>query len=171
MNILRKARKLESDIARTLDRAAQRWAKSGPREPLEILHGIVDTIEERVEPAGRDARFRSQNQGVGRRRSESRAPVSWRSGHDPKLHERIGHSCGCDGSTGLQLTALLRAARDALAAAGVLHRSTAPQSSQLRTGEPATAPSRRSRSSMDLRKKPPILTLSLVNLEETLGSR
>src|SRR5688500_12557053 len=53
MDILQKARKLESTLARSLDRAAQGWAKSGPREPLEILHAVVDAIEERLEPAGR----------------------------------------------------------------------------------------------------------------------
>ena len=53
MDILRKARKLESTLARTLDRASQGWANSGPREPLEILHGVIDAVEERVEPAGR----------------------------------------------------------------------------------------------------------------------
>src|SRR5687767_4242107 len=53
MDILRKARKLESTLARTLDRASQGWANSGPREPLEVLHAVIDAVEERVEPAGR----------------------------------------------------------------------------------------------------------------------
>ena len=39
MDILGKARKLESKLAQTFDRAAQQWSKSGPRGPLEILHG------------------------------------------------------------------------------------------------------------------------------------
>jgi len=52
MDIFGKARRLESTLARTLDRAAQQWTKSGPREPLEILHAIVDAVEERLEPAG-----------------------------------------------------------------------------------------------------------------------
>src|SRR5687768_1628621 len=53
MDILRKALKLESTLARTLDRASQGWANSGPREPLEVLHAVIDAVEERVEPAGR----------------------------------------------------------------------------------------------------------------------
>ena len=42
MSILGKARKLETMIARTFNDAAQRVAPSGPREPLEILHGVLD---------------------------------------------------------------------------------------------------------------------------------
>jgi hypothetical protein len=53
MNILGKARKLESQIARTIDDAAQRLVRSGPRDPLETVHAIVDAVEARVQPAGR----------------------------------------------------------------------------------------------------------------------
>jgi hypothetical protein len=53
MDILAKARQLESRLARTVDRAAQQWSKSGPRGPLEVLHGILETVDERIEPAGR----------------------------------------------------------------------------------------------------------------------
>lgn len=53
MDILRKARKVESTLTRTLDRAFQQWTKSAPLEPLETLHAIVDNVEERLEPAGR----------------------------------------------------------------------------------------------------------------------
>src|SRR5688572_18091069 len=53
MDILSKARKVESKLARTLDRAFQQWTKSGPLEPLETLHAIVETVEARLEPAGR----------------------------------------------------------------------------------------------------------------------
>jgi hypothetical protein len=53
MNILGKARKLESTLARHFDRAAQQWSKTGPRGPLEVLHGILQAVDDRVEPAGR----------------------------------------------------------------------------------------------------------------------
>ena len=53
MDILGRARKLESRIARTVDRAAQQWARSGRREPLEVLHAIVAAVDDRLEPAGR----------------------------------------------------------------------------------------------------------------------
>jgi hypothetical protein len=53
MDILSKARKVESKLARTLDRALQQWTRSGPLEPLETLHAIVDAVEARLEPVGR----------------------------------------------------------------------------------------------------------------------
>ena len=53
MDILGKARRLESKIARTLDSAAQRVAGTGAREPLEIAHAIVEAVEREVQPAGR----------------------------------------------------------------------------------------------------------------------
>ena len=53
MDILSKARQLEFKLARTVDRAARQWSKSGPRGPLEILHAILEAVEERIEPAGR----------------------------------------------------------------------------------------------------------------------
>jgi hypothetical protein len=53
MDILSKARKLESKLAQTIDRAAQQWSKAGPRGPLEVLHGVLEAVDDRVEPAGR----------------------------------------------------------------------------------------------------------------------
>jgi len=51
MNIIAKARKLESTLARTIDRAAQQWSRSGPRGPLEVLHTVLEAVEDRIEPA------------------------------------------------------------------------------------------------------------------------
>ena len=53
MDILSKARRLEAALSGTLDRAAQRVRRTGPREPLEIAHAIVDAVAEQVQPAGR----------------------------------------------------------------------------------------------------------------------
>lgn len=53
MDILSKARKVEATLARAVDRAVQQWSKSGALEPLETLHGIVEAVEARLEPAGR----------------------------------------------------------------------------------------------------------------------
>src|SRR4030095_1787850 len=55
MDILAKARDLEAKLARTVDRAAARVmpATTGPREPLEIAHAVVDLVETEVQPAGR----------------------------------------------------------------------------------------------------------------------
>src|SRR6185295_16794071 len=53
MDILAKARELEARLARTVDRAAARVMPPGGREPLEIVHAVVETVEREVQPAGR----------------------------------------------------------------------------------------------------------------------
>jgi hypothetical protein len=53
MDIVRKLRGLESTITKSVNDAAQKITQSRAREPLEILHAIVETIEKRLEPAGR----------------------------------------------------------------------------------------------------------------------
>jgi hypothetical protein len=53
VNILHKVRRLEADMTRAVERAAQHWSKSGSREPLEIAQAIVDAVGERLEPAAR----------------------------------------------------------------------------------------------------------------------
>jgi len=42
MNLLHKVRRLEADMTRAVERAAERWSRSGAREPLEIAQAIVD---------------------------------------------------------------------------------------------------------------------------------
>jgi hypothetical protein len=56
MDLLGKARKLESTIAARLDEAAKGLVRSRPREPLEIVHAILDAVEEEIEPTGRGTR-------------------------------------------------------------------------------------------------------------------
>jgi hypothetical protein len=53
MDILGNLRRLESRLTRTVDGAAQIVAQPHSREPLEILHAIVECVEKRIEPAGR----------------------------------------------------------------------------------------------------------------------
>jgi len=53
MDILSKARKLESTIARRLDSAARELMGSGAREPIEIVNLIVEAVEHEVQPGGR----------------------------------------------------------------------------------------------------------------------
>ena len=54
MDIVAKARDLETRLARTVDRAAARvLPAAGPREPLEIAHAVVEAVEREVQPAGR----------------------------------------------------------------------------------------------------------------------
>lgn len=55
MNIIGRARQLEGIIARSIDDAAQRVTQPHPLEPLEIVHAILDVVEDEVLPAGRGA--------------------------------------------------------------------------------------------------------------------
>ena len=56
MDVLGKARRLESTIAARLDQAAKGFVRSRTREPLEIVLAILDAVEQRIEPTGRGAR-------------------------------------------------------------------------------------------------------------------
>src|SRR5262249_2804222 len=53
MDILRNLQRLESRLTKTVEENAQKLTRSGAREPLEIMHAIVDAVEKRIEPAGR----------------------------------------------------------------------------------------------------------------------
>jgi hypothetical protein len=56
MDVLGRARRLESTIAAKLDEAAKGLVRSRRREPLEIVVAILDAVEQRIEPTGRGAR-------------------------------------------------------------------------------------------------------------------
>jgi FHA domain-containing protein len=56
MDLLGKARKLESTIAARLDEAAKGLVRSRAREPLEIVHAILDAVDEEIQPTGRGTR-------------------------------------------------------------------------------------------------------------------
>src|SRR6476646_10458931 len=56
MDVLRKARRLESTIAATLDKAAKGFGRSRAREPLEIVLAVLEAVEQRIEPTGRGTR-------------------------------------------------------------------------------------------------------------------
>jgi hypothetical protein len=102
MDIISKARKLESTLARTFDRAAQQWSKSGPRGPLEVLHAILESVDARVEPAGRGRRvfpFNRIRVSVVAPTKDARARLSSVLDGDPTLQERITaklRHAGCD---------------------------------------------------------------------------
>jgi hypothetical protein len=53
MDILAKARTLESRLARSVDRAAARLLPVSGREPLEIVHAVIEAVDREVQPAGR----------------------------------------------------------------------------------------------------------------------
>jgi hypothetical protein len=56
MDLLGKARRLESRIAGTLDQAVKGLGRPTPREPLEIVHAILDAVEQEIQPTGRGTR-------------------------------------------------------------------------------------------------------------------
>jgi hypothetical protein len=56
VDILRKVRTLESTIARQFDSAARKLARPGAREPLEIVHAILDAVDRQVQRSGRGER-------------------------------------------------------------------------------------------------------------------
>jgi len=109
MNILAKARKLESQLARTVDRAAEQWSRSGPRGPLEVLHRILDAVDEHIEPAGRGAHvfpFNMIEATIVADSPDARARFSGVLDRSPTLQERISNKlrdAGCD-VHGLQVT-------------------------------------------------------------------
>jgi FHA domain-containing protein len=108
MDILGKARKLESTLARTFDRAAQQWSKSGPRGPLEVVHGILEAVDARVEPAGRGRRvfpFNRIRVFVLAPSKDSRARLASVLDGDPTLQARIAarlRAAGCE-ATGVNV--------------------------------------------------------------------
>ena len=56
MDFLRKARDLEARLAGTLDRTVGGLVRSGEREPLEIVHAIVEAAQREVQSSGRGRR-------------------------------------------------------------------------------------------------------------------
>jgi hypothetical protein len=102
MDILGKARRLESRIARTLDGAAARVANTGPREPLEVLHAIVEAVEREVQPAGRGTHvfpFNRLKLAVSAPSPEARARFEAVFEGPPALQDRLVDrlcAAGCD---------------------------------------------------------------------------
>jgi hypothetical protein len=104
MDLLGKARQLESRIGRVLDRASQRVMGGEPPalEPLEIVHHVLQAVDGHVEPAGRGTRMFPFNRirvtllAVTRHdRARLEAIVKGR----PSLHDRIAdrlRASGCD---------------------------------------------------------------------------
>src|SRR3990170_6052954 len=56
MDILRKVRDLESKIASRVDRTMGEFVQSGTREPLEIVHAIVEMTLREIQASGRGRR-------------------------------------------------------------------------------------------------------------------
>ena len=56
MNLLRRARDLEAKLAGTLDRTVGEFVRSGAREPVEIIHAIVEGVQAEIQSGGRGRR-------------------------------------------------------------------------------------------------------------------
>jgi hypothetical protein len=104
MDIIRRLQRFESKIAKTVDTAAQRTSPA-TREPLEIVHDIVEAVEKRVEPAGRGKYVFPFNRVTIRIASGSRetqARFEAVLGSEPCVQDRIIQTldaAGCDSAT------------------------------------------------------------------------
>jgi hypothetical protein len=92
MDLLGKARRLESTIARRFDRAARDVVGAVPREPLEIVHLIIEAVEHEIQPGGRGTRvfpFNSIRLSVVASSAEGRARFEALLSGEPPLRDRI----------------------------------------------------------------------------------
>jgi len=119
MDLLGKARKLESTIARRFDRAARDAVGASAHEPLEIIHLVVEAAEREIQPGGRGRRvfpFNSITLSVLASSREARARFEALVTGEPTLRDRIIEhlrlkSCPIDGLT-LDVTYVARAPKD-----------------------------------------------------------
>jgi pSer/pThr/pTyr-binding forkhead associated (FHA) protein len=101
MDVLGKARRLESAIAVRLDQVAKGFVRSRPREPLEIALAILDAVEQRIEPTGRGVRvfpFNRLEVSVVAPSPEARGRLEAVLGGDTPLQTRVLdrlRSAGC----------------------------------------------------------------------------
>src|SRR5262245_16581281 len=102
MDILGTARKLEAALSERLDRAAARVRTPGPREPLEVLHAILDAVARHVQPGGRGRFVFPYNRikvSVAASSRDARAQLESVLDGDPSLGDRIAErliAAGCD---------------------------------------------------------------------------
>ena len=101
INIVDKARALESRIAKAFSQAAENAIGSTSRQPLEILHAIIDVVEREVQSGGRGQRlfpFDTVTVAVlapARERAHCEAVFA----ATPSLHDRLAdrlRSRGCE---------------------------------------------------------------------------
>jgi hypothetical protein len=100
MDILRKARSLESKIASGFDRAAREFVQSGTREPIEIVHSIVESVEKEVQSSGRGKRVFPFNRialSVLAPSRDARARFEAVAADEPPLRQRIMERLGSAG--------------------------------------------------------------------------
>jgi len=119
VDLLEKARRLESTIARRFDRAAREAAGAVAREPLEIVHLVVEAVEREILPGGRGTRvfpFNSITLAVLAPSREERARFEAVCAGEPSLRDRIvaalrSKSCPIDDLT-LEVAYVARAPKD-----------------------------------------------------------
>jgi hypothetical protein len=119
MDFLGKARRLESTIARRLDRAAREVVGAVTREPLEIVHLVVEAVEHEIQPGGRGTRvfpFNSITLSVLASSREERARFEAVLAGELPLRDRIvehlrSKSCAIDGLT-LDVAYVAKAPKD-----------------------------------------------------------
>jgi len=119
MDLLGKARRLESTIARRFDRAARDAVGAGTCEPLEIVHLVVEAVEHEIQPGGRGKRvfpFNSITLSVLASSREGRARLEAVLAGDLPLRDRIverlrSKSCPIDDLT-LDVAYVARAPKD-----------------------------------------------------------
>jgi hypothetical protein len=119
MDLLGKARRLESTIARRFDRAARDVVGAAPREPLEIVHLVIEAVEHEIQPGGRGKRvfpFNSITLSVLASSREDRARFEAVLAGEPPLRDRIveqlrSQSCPIEDLT-LDVAYVAKAAKD-----------------------------------------------------------
>src|SRR3954468_4465361 len=102
MDILRKVRDLEARISNRVDRTVGDFVKSGTREPLEIVHAIVEATGREVQASGRGRRvfpFNAVTVAILAPSRDARARFQAVLAKVPPLGSRIAErlqSAGCD---------------------------------------------------------------------------
>jgi FHA domain len=102
MDILRKVRDLETKIANRVDRTVGEFVQSGTREPLEIVHAIVEATLREIQASGRGRRvfpFNAVTVLVVAPSRGARARFEAVLADGPSLHSRIVErlrSAGCE---------------------------------------------------------------------------
>src|SRR5262245_11913791 len=92
MDLLGKARKLESTIARKLDHAARELIGSSAREPIEVINLIVEAVQHEIQPTGRGRRVFPFNRiavSITASSRDARARLEAILEGEPSLRERI----------------------------------------------------------------------------------
>jgi hypothetical protein len=118
MDILGKARRLESKIARRFDAAAADALGSEAREPLEIVHAIVALVEAQIQSSGRGKRifpFNRIDVAVLAPSRDARVRIEAVFADEPSLRARIverlrAAGCGVDDLT-IETAYVARAAK------------------------------------------------------------